>query len=256
MFVFLRMIKVQLNLFLTAFAVFLFIKDPSASFLTGLLKALSFSVLIEASVLFLKTRKPRITASAVTSGLILGLVLASDSSWEIFLAAALLAVGLKHLLRFRGRNLLNPAACGLFLAVLLFKASTEWKGAYEWLLLVPAGFYIVHRIRRTSLFLSYFVTSLLLFIPQALAQRASLIDVLGYFNLFFVFIMMIEPKTTPAPLRFQVLFGTGLAVFIFFLIERGFRYEPELFALLVFNALIPRTLTIPNPQNKLPKESV
>nr|MBU9889789.1 hypothetical protein [Candidatus Omnitrophota bacterium] len=82
--VFLKSIKVQLNLFLAAFGVFLFIKDPEVSLLTGILKAFFLSVLIEAAVLLLKTRKLRITASAIASGLITGLVLASDSPWAIF----------------------------------------------------------------------------------------------------------------------------------------------------------------------------
>ena len=228
-----------MNLFLVAFAIFLFLKEPRLVFVTGFLRAILFSVLIEGAVLFYKTKKFQITDSALTSGLIIGYVLASESPWWMFLAAAAGAVGLKRILRFHGKNLLNPAALGLFLAALLFKGATEWKGAYEWYLLIPAGLYIVTKIKKTGIVLGYFAMSLLLFIPQAAAQGVPLLNIPGYFNYFFIFIMLIEPKTTPPTLWPKVVFGAGVALLVFLLTEWGFRYEPELFALLVLNSLVP-----------------
>lgn len=234
-----KSIKVQLNLFLAAFALFLFLKEPGFPFLAGLSMGIIFSVLIEALFLYVKTRKFQITASAITSGFIIGFVLSSGSAWWIFLIVALFTVGLKHVIQFHKKNLLNPAACGLFLAVLLLKAYTEWKGAYVWYLLVPAGFYLVYKIKKTELVLSYFLMSFLLFVPQALAQGTPPWEVFGYFNYFFIFIMLIEPKTTPAQRWPKIIFGSGVALLVFLLTEWGFPYEPELFALLVFNAFVP-----------------
>lgn len=241
-----KSIKVQINLFLAAFAVFLYLKEPSLAFLTGFLWAVLFSVLIEGMVLLLKTKKFQITDSALTSGLIIGYVLSSESPWWMFLAVAALTVGLKRILRFRGKNLLNPAAFGIFLAVLLLKGYTEWKGAYEWYLLIPVGLYIVNKIKKMEVVWGYLVISLLLFIPQALAQGVSLLNIPGYFNYFFIFIMLIEPKTTPPTRWPKVAFGAGVALLVFLLTEGGFRYEPELFALLVLNALVPFLNKIPD----------
>jgi len=241
-----RSIKVQINLFLVAFAVFLYIKAPGFAFLSGFFWAVLFSLLIEGVFLFHKTRKLQITESVLTSGLIIGYVLSSGSPWWMFLTVAAFTVGLKHLLRFRGKNLLNPAALGLFLAVLLLKGNTEWKGAYEWYILIPVGLYIVHKIKKTEIAWGYFGMALLLFIPQALAQGVSLLNIPGYFNYFFIFIMLIEPKTTPPTRWPKVAFGAGVAFLIFVLTEWGFRYEPELFALLILNALVPFLNKIPN----------
>lgn len=249
-----RSIKVQINLFLAVFAVYLFFKEPRIAFLAGFLWAVLFSILIEAAALYLKTRKFQITDSALTSGMILGYVLSSESPWWIFLAAAVFAVGLKRILRFHGKNLLNPAALGIFLAALLLKAATEWKGAYEWYLLIPAGLYLVNKIKKLEIVLGYFAMSLLLYVPQALAQGSSLWDIPGYFNYFFIFIMLIEPKTTPPTLWPKIVFGAGAALLIFLLTEWGFRYEPELFALLVFNALVPFLNKIPNFRPSTPKK--
>ena len=257
----LRSIKVQMNLFFAAFAVFLFLKEPRFALLAGFFWAILFSVLIETSFLLLKTRKLQITDSALTSGFIIGYVLAAESPWWMFLAATALAVGLKHLLRFRGKNLMNPAALGIFLTVLLLKGTTEWKGAYEWYILIPAGLYIINKIKKTAIVWGYFVTSLALFIPQALAQHAPLSGIAGYFNYFFIFIMLIEPKTTPASRGPKIVFGAGVALLVFFLTERSFRYEPELFALLVLNLSVPFLNKIQNfklntPQKIPGKESL
>jgi Na+-translocating ferredoxin:NAD+ oxidoreductase RnfD subunit len=241
-----KSIKLQINLFLVAFAIFLYLKEPNPAFLFGFLWAVLFSILAEGLILFLKTRKFKATESALTSGLIIGYVLYARSPWWLFLAVAFLAVGLKHILRFRGKNLLNPAACGLFLAVLLLKGATEWKGAYVWYLLVPAGLYLVHKIRKMEIIVGYFAVSLLLFVPQALMQGASLAYIPGYFNYFFIFIMLIEPKTTPSTRWPKIAFGAGVALLVFLLTEGGFPYEPELFALLILNALVPLLSKIPD----------
>lgn len=249
-----KSIKVQLNVFFAAFAVFLYLKEPRSALLLGFFWAILFSVAIEAAVLYFKTKKFQITDSALTSGFILGYVLSSESSGWMFLAVAAFTVGLKRILRFRGKNLLNPAALGIFLAVLLLKGSTEWKGAYEWYLLIPAGLYIVNKIKKTAIVWGYFGMSLLLFIPQALAQGSSLLNIPGYFNYFFIFIMLIEPKTTPPTRWPKIAFGAGVALLIFFLTEWGFRYEPELFALLVLNACVPLLNKIPNLKFPSPKQ--
>ncbi|HOW87895.1 MAG TPA: RnfABCDGE type electron transport complex subunit D [Candidatus Omnitrophota bacterium] len=245
-----RSVKVQINLFLAALAAYLILRDPSVKLLAAFAWAVFFTVLTEGSVLFLKTKKFQITASAITSGWIIGFVLSAGSPWWMFFAAAALTIGSKHLLRFRGKNLLNPAACGLFLTVLLLKGYTEWKGAYVWYLLIPAGLYLVHKIRKMEIVIGYFVMSILLFVPLALIRGSSLADIPGYFNYFFIFIMLIEPKTTPPTFWPKVAFGAGTAVLVFLLTEWGFRYEPELFALLAMNALVPWINKIPDFQLK------
>ena len=251
-----KSIKVQLNLFLAAFAVFLFLKEPRIAFLIGFFWALLFSILIETGVLYLKTKKLQITDSAITSGMIVGYVLSSESPWWIFLAAAVFAIGLKHVLRFHGKNLLNPAVSGIFLTVLLLKGATEWKGTYEWYILIPAGLYLVNKIKKLEIVLGYFVMSLLLFVPQALARGSSLLDIPGYFSYFFIFIMLIEPKTTPSTRWPKIVFGAGVALLVFLFTEWSFRYEPELFALLILNVLVPFLNKIPNFKFSTPKKAV
>lgn len=241
-----KSIKAQINLFLAVLALFVLYQEPRFAIVTGFGMAILFSVLIETSFLYFKTKKLQITDSSLTSGLIIGFVFASESPWWLFLVVSILSLGLKRLIRVHGKNLLNPAAAGIFLAVFLFKGYTEWKGAYSWYFLVPTGLYLVYKIRKWELAAGYFIMALLLFIPQTLKEHVPITDVFGYFNYFFIFIMLIEPKTSPAKRWPKVFFGAGTALLIFILTNQGFRYEPELFALLVFNILTPWLDKIPN----------
>lgn len=241
-----RSIKVQLNLFLAAFAIFLYVKNPHLSVVFSLFQTVLFAVLMEGAILFRKDKKCHVTASAITSGLILGLVLSPESPWWILLAAAAAAIGLKYVVRFHGKNLLNPAALGVFLAVLPFKGNTAWQGTYLWYILVPAGLYFVSKIRKIGIVAGYFGMSLLLFVPQALSQGTSLWNIPGYFNYFFIFIMLIEPKTTPAARIPKIAFGAGVAILVFLLTEWGYPYEPEISALLVLNACVPLLNKLPD----------
>jgi len=233
----LRSLKVQLALFLGLFATYLLLIEKDFLFLLTILIALFFSITTDSLINFLKSKKIAITESSAVTGLIIGYVLSSDQSWWIIALAGIFAISSKHLIRFRKSHIFNPAAFGIFLTVLLFGVFTQWKGAYSWFFIIPTGIYFVLKIKRLDLIVSFFLASLFLYIPQAFLHNVSLLNVFGYFNYFFIFIMMIEPKTTPKTRLGRVMFGLGAAAFIFGFYESGVLLEVELFALLILNFL-------------------
>jgi len=186
---------------------------------------------------YLKNKKVTITESSIVTGLIIGYVLSSQESWLIIVLASIFAIVSKHVIRFRKSHIFNPAALGIFIVVLLFGAYTQWKAMYSWYILVPLGIYFASRIKKLSIVVSFFVASLFLHAPQAFLYNASLLDIVAYFNYFFIFMMMIEPRTTPVRRRSQILFGIGVATFIFAFYEFGVLLEAELYALLGVNFL-------------------
>lgn len=243
-----KSVKIQLNLFLVTFAVFSFFQEPRLSFILSYLCAILFCIVTESVLLYWKTKKIQITPSSVASGLIIGSVLSSDSPWWFSLVVAVVAIGSKRIFCFHGKNLFNPAAIGIFSTVLLFREYTEWKGAYAWYFLIPAGIYFVSKIKKTELVVAYFFMAFALFIPQALLQEIPFLSIFGYLNYFFIFIMLIEPKTTPSKPWPKILFGAGVALLVFLFTETGFRYEPELCSLLIMNMLTPWLEKLPNPK--------
>ena len=66
----------------------------------------------------------------------------------------------------------------------------------------------------------------------------NILDTLGYLNYFFIFIMLIEPMTTPLAYYGKIIFGIGIGALIFILYLLGVK-EAELVALVCFNVLAP-----------------
>jgi len=230
-----RSIKTQLIIFLGLFALFLTISENDWVFLLRLSLAAGAAAAIETLIVFLKRREFIITESSVITGLILGYVLSSDNPWWVAAFASSVAICSKHFIRISQRHIFNPAAFGIFAAILLFGANTQWHGTYLWYIIVPAGLYFSYRIRRIELLVGYFLAALVLFSAQALMQKEPLGNIFGYFSYFFIFVMLVEPKTTPFKPACKIIFGIGVAVMIFFLTEAGARFDTELAALLAGN---------------------
>ncbi|MCM8824146.1 MAG: RnfABCDGE type electron transport complex subunit D, partial [Candidatus Omnitrophica bacterium] len=83
------------------------------------------------------------------------------------------------------------------------------------------------------------ILSFLLFGWQTLSQNRSLEDIWGYLSYFYIFIMVIEPKTSSIDIIGKYIFGIGLAIFIFVFTGLGARFDVELFSLLIMNASVP-----------------
>ena len=232
-------IKTQLIVTLACLVLFLAVKDKDAAFLATTAIALVSALAAESIILYFRTRALRITESSLITGLIIGFVLSADEAWWTFALAALLAVLSKHLIRLRGRHIFNPAAFGIFLTLVLFGASTQWKGTYSWYVLVPLGSYFAWKIRKTQIIIGYAVVFLALFGVQALLQDVALRQILGYLSYFFIFVMLIEPLTSPVRPMGKYIFGAGVAGLIFVLTELGTRFDVELFSLLAMNAAVP-----------------
>lgn len=231
----LRSIKAQLILYLACFAIFLSVKDKDSAFLAKTALAVISAVAVEAALLYLKTKYVKITSSSVITGLIIGYVLSSDEVWWKFAFAAAAAIISKYLFRFRKKHIFNPAAFGLFLAIILLGAATQWKGTYAWYILAPFGFYFTFKVRKLETIAGYAAVSLGLFGIQALLQKVPLWHVFGYLSYFYIFVMVIEPKTSPVKPLGKLLFGAGVAGLIFILTQAGAKFDVELFSLLAMN---------------------
>jgi Na+-translocating ferredoxin:NAD+ oxidoreductase RnfD subunit len=234
-------IKTQMIAFLCLFAAYLGYVDKDPRFLLSTAVAVVSAVVTESAFTYIKVRQLKAASSAVISGLIIGFVLVSDQPWWLIMLASVLAISSKFLIRFRGRHLFNPAAFGVFVSMLAFGASTQWKGTYVWYVLVPVGLYFIYKIRKMELLAAYAAVALLLFGSQAVVQHVPLRTIFGYLSFFFIFIMLIEPKTTPIKPLGKALFGAAAAVFIFVFTEMGVRFDAELCTLLLLNLCVPFT---------------
>jgi Na+-translocating ferredoxin:NAD+ oxidoreductase RnfD subunit len=234
----LKSVKTQLVIYLTCLAIFLAIKDKSSIFLLTCGLAVLSALSIESVIVYFRTKAWKITESSIITGLIIGYLLSSDQAWWKFLVAAALAILSKYLIVFKKKHIFNPAAFGVFLTLILLGAATQWKGTYVWYILLPGGIYFAQRIGKLKIVISYLLVSFVFFGTQAIRQRIPLTHILGYLSYFYIFVMIIEPKTSPVKPKGQIIFGAGIAVLIFVLTEFGVKFDVELFSLLVLNMVV------------------
>lgn len=163
--------------------------------------------------------------SPLVTGLSLSLLLRTHDPllWGL---AAILAIGSKFLLRFRGKHLFNPAAFAIATLLLLddgvWVSPGQW-GATAWLVLLiaSAGGLVLTRSERLDTafgFLACYGGLLLwrclwlgdpLTIPLHQVQTGSL--------LLFAFFMVTDPRSTPDSRAGRVVFVAGVAALAYYL---------------------------------------
>lgn len=229
-----KSVKVQLSIFLILFALYLSFIGKDALFLLSLGVSIIAAIAADSIITYLKSKKIIITESSVVSGLIIGYVISSGEAWWVTALTSIFAILSKHLIRVKARHIFNPAAFGILISAFLLGASTEWKGAYLWYIIVPFGIYVSFKIKKLELAVSYFAASLILFGGQAVIQAVPVFNIFGYLNYFFIFIMLVEPMTTPMTMPGKIIFGSSAGVLIFVLYAIGIK-ETELLALACLN---------------------
>ena len=146
-----RSIKLQLSIFLILFALYLSFIGKDTLFLLSLGISLISAIGTDTFITYLKTKKLILAESSIVSGLIIGYVLSSSQAWWIIALASIFAISSKHLIRFKARHIFNPAGFGTMAAVFLLGASTEWKGANLWYIVIPFGIYFVFKLKNRRL---------------------------------------------------------------------------------------------------------
>lgn len=231
-------LKLQLSLFLTSFLIFLSFQESDIAFFTNTIISLVTCVVIDSLFYFAKAKKFKITESSLITGLIIGFVLSSSLKWWFFILAAGLAIITKHLIRINNKHIFNPAALGIFLVIAIFKQATQWHGAYSWYIIIPFGLYFVWRIKKITIVSVYLLTYILLSVIQSHHLGTSILNQIFYANYFFIFVMLIEPRTSPFDLKPKIAYGVLVGVFSFILQWFNLPYDTELAALLIGNLVL------------------
>ena len=176
--------------------------------------------------------------SAAISGGIVGLLVAPGADPRFAWTAAVLAIASKKLLVFHeGKHIFNPAAFGLVVSMMIFGNRINWWGNTSAVLVIVGGGLILMRLRRLSLPFAYFIarTAGIVLLTSINAGRAALLLP----NLFFAFIMLVEPKTSPGKRPEQWIFGGICGILATTFYHFASVFEGDLLALLTVNLLRP-----------------
>lgn len=160
---------------------------------------------------------------ALLTGLIVALVLSPVESMATAMGTAAIAIVSKHLFRTRWSNVFNPAALALVVAYFVFGASESWWGALPDLptialvVLLGAGLFMADRVNKLPMAIAFLGAYFALFSLSAFVGNPAWVaeifrspDVNA--ALFFAFIMLDDPPTSPVRYPDQICYGLIVAV--------------------------------------------
>ena len=175
-------------------------------------------------LLILRVRKQvwEFPSGAVLTAMIVAMVLRAQEPWYVPAVTSVAAVGSKYLFRSRFANVFNPAALAIIGAFYVFHSGQSWWGAlpevtpWAQVVLIATGVYIADRVNKMPLVLAFLGAYFLLFTvtafvgdPRWVAEIFRPPDVEA--ALFFAFIILTDPPTSPAKYPDQIVCGVIVA---------------------------------------------
>jgi Na+-transporting NADH:ubiquinone oxidoreductase subunit NqrB len=185
--------------------------------------------------------------SALISGLSLCLLLRTNDP-ALALLAAVITIGSKFVLRFRGRHIFNPTNGGI--AAMLLLTDQAWVSPGQWgsvavfaLLMACAGGLVVNRASRSDVTFAFIACYCALLFGRSLYLGEPLTIPLHRLQsgalLLFTFFMISDPKTTPDTRAGRVLFAALVACGAWYVQFRLFRTNGLLWSLAAWSMAVP-----------------
>jgi len=198
----------------------------------GLLGAVVAAGLADLAILRVRRKGWEFPRGAVLTAMIVAMVLRAQEPWWVTSITAVFAVLSKYLLRSRSANVFNPAALAIVVSFYLFHTGQSWWGAltevplFAQAALAIAGLFITDRVNKMPLILAFLGSYFLLFTvtafvsdPQWVSEIFRPPDVEA--ALFFAFIILTDPPTSPAKYPDQIVCGVIVAAVSYGFFEWG-----------------------------------
>jgi len=159
---------------------------------------------------------PTNTESAYITGLILACIITPISHvgdmqfFSIAIWASVIAMTSKYLFTLRKKHLFNPVAISVAITALVLNQSASWWVGTSslFIFIVLGGILIVRKMQRSDLFFSFLITAIIVsFIGHAFGLADIWRLLANTSLLFFAFIMLTEPLTTPPTRGLRICYG-------------------------------------------------
>ena len=191
---------------------------------------------------------PANVESVYITALILALIISPISSlgdtafYSLAIWASVWAIASKYIFAIKKKHIFNPAAFGVAVTALVLGLSATWwvGAALMFPFVLVGGLLLVKKIRRFDLILSFVIAALILFLGHNLIQGQDLISslqkiILNTPLLFFAFVMLTEPLTTPPTRSSRTIYGFINGALFAPFVHLGFVYSTPELVLLVGN---------------------
>ncbi|MBT7608742.1 MAG: hypothetical protein HN576_03230 [Bacteriovoracaceae bacterium] len=220
------------------FSIYLIISSLTPTFgrnVSQMIAAVATALLLDAAFTYYKKKILFFSLSGLIASIGLCFLLYSPAVWP-FAVAALLTIGSKHLIKFRGNHIFNPNNFGLVLSLLLMSdivstTSGRWINEPELpILFIVLGTIITYKINRLDVALSFILFFIIFtFIRYQISDTANYmlfyLPMTGPTFYLFSFFHITDPITSPATRKSRFIFA-----FLIGLVDAILRYNEILYA--------------------------
>jgi len=227
---FFRTPKGLLTIILTVFVAMAAPGQELARVLPGMIAAIVAAGLVDTAILRFRKNVWEFPSGAVLTAMIVAMVLRAQEPWHVVAITSMAAVGSKYLFRTKSANVFNPAALAIIMTFYVFHTGQSWWGALTevtpvaQLMLIAGGVFITDRVNKMPLVLAFLGVYFSLFTiaafvgdPRWPAEIFRSPDAEA--ALFFAFVILTDPPTSPAKYPDQLVCGVIVAVVAFALFE-------------------------------------
>ena len=198
--------------------------------LPGMLSAIVIAGLVDTFLLCVRKNVWEFPSGAVLTAMIVAMVLRAQEPWYVVTITSVAAVTSKYVIRSRHANVFNPAAIAIIASFYVFHTGQSWWGALTEAplltqgVLLLAGIFITDRVNKMPLVLTFLGTYFLLFTAMAFVGNPRWVSEIYRSPdieavLFFAFIILTDPPTSPAKYPDQIVCGVLVAVVSFAFFE-------------------------------------
>lgn len=200
------------NLVITLFCVLLFIESFRIGFFFIIWVFVGISIACLTDVFWVKILKKEsiFPKSAIISGAIVAGILDYHQPWFVLAIFSLLPILSKHLIKYNNWHIFNPANFSLAIATFSGLPLT-WNIESNIYIIIACGIYIAYTLKK----LPHVIGFLVFFTGLFATQRVNPLLLTSW---FFIFIMLIEPKTSGTGIVRGFVFGSvsGISAFLIF----------------------------------------
>jgi len=224
---------------LSLFAVLGILNLGYENVLPQILVAVFVASISDIIIQYFRQKKFVLPKTGIISGLFIGLILPPGVNLIIPVAAALIATFAKRFIKIKNRSIFNPAGLALTLSLIIFpllgmNVVQSWWGSfplanmtYSLILITAFGLLIAYRFKRLMYVFTFYVSFQIYFMIYLFATGSSDFtdtvqrQLMDLTFIFFTFLMLTEPKSTPLFTRGRLLFANivallAIGLFIFF----------------------------------------
>lgn len=228
-----RLFKDIKNVVILLLLLLFFIQIPQENirFVLWILTGVLFAVITDLAIYYTQHKKLFLPKSAIITGFIVAGIISFQEPFWMTILFPIIAIAAKHVIKIHHKHFLNPANTALFIAT-LFNISLSWSLESNIYILIIAGLYFVYRLKKWGHILGFFI-------PLSVLLLLRGTNPLLMISWFFLFIMLIEPKTSGIGFLRGLIFGTIASLSSFVILIFIPQYDFFVFGLFITNLCNP-----------------